>query len=56
MEKAAKEFAKQEKDHQERVKKEQVGDAYASCCTLRPRASPFPEENSTVGVVYESLL
>ena len=33
-----------------------VGKANASCCPLRPRTTPFPEENAILGVIYGFLL
>ena len=33
-----------------------VGRANSSCCPLRPRTTPFPEEESILGVVYGVLL
>ena len=35
---------------------EQVTNANASCCTLRPRTTPSLEENSMLGVIYGVLL
>ena len=32
------------------------GKVNSSCCTLRPRTTPFPEENSIPGVIYGVLL